>query len=346
MKSGKWITLSFIYIGTVIGAGFASGQEIIKFFGVFGIKGLLGIIVSGILFCIIGIIILVSVYKNDLSGYQEFLISIFGDKLSTILEALILFFLFGGYCVMLAGSGAIFLEQFHLPYNIGIFIMGIATLITFLFSIKGISVVNEIIVPLLLVGITILSILVISKEGLVFSNYNGAEISITGNWLTSSILYVSYNCIPVLVVMSTLSSIIPNKVEAIKGGLFGGLGLGILSAFILVPLLILYTDVFGLEIPMLKMAEYLGKNGKTIYSLILWCAMFTTAIANGFGCIRRVSKITMIDERLFSIFFVFLTIPMAKVGFSKLISILYPLYGIIGVPILVSIILSFILKKI
>ncbi|WP_069650971.1 hypothetical protein [Caloranaerobacter ferrireducens] len=346
MKSGKWINLSFIYIGTVIGAGFASGQEIIKFFGVFGIKGLLGIIVSGILFCIIGIIILVSVYKNDLNGYQDFLISIFGNKLSATFEFIILFFLFGGYCVMLAGSGAIFFEQFHLPYSIGIFIMGIATLITFLFSIKGISVVNEIIVPLLLVGIITLSMLVISKEGLVFSNYKGAEISTTGNWLTSSIIYVSYNCIPVLVVMSTLSSIIPNKTEAIKGGLFGGLGLGVLAIFILVPLLILYTDVFGLEIPMLKTAEYLGKNGETIYSLILWCAMFTTAIANGFGCIRRVSKITRIDERLFSILFVFLTIPMAKVGFSRLISILYPLYGVVGIPILVSIILSFILKKI
>ncbi|WP_427340688.1 YkvI family membrane protein [Caloranaerobacter sp. DY30410] len=312
----------------------------------FGIKGLLGITVSGILFCIIGIIILVSVYKNDLNGYQDFLVSMLGNKLSTVFEVIILFFLFGGYCVMLAGSGAIFFEQFHLPYNIGIFIMGIATLITFLFSIKGISVVNQIIVPLLLAGIITLSMLVISKEGLVFSNYKGAEISITGNWLTSSIIYVSYNCISVLVVMSTLSSIIPNKTEAIKGGLFGGLCLLVLAVFILIPLLILYTDVFNLEIPMLKAAKYLGKNGETIYSLILWCAMFTTAIANGFGCIRRVSKIIKIDERLFSILFVFLTIPMAKIGFSSLISILYPLYGMIGIPILVSIISSFILKKI
>ncbi|SHH51810.1 Uncharacterized membrane protein YkvI [Caloranaerobacter azorensis DSM 13643] len=346
MRNRKWVNLSFIYIGTVIGAGFASGQEIMKFFGVFGVKGFLGIIVSGILFSIIGSIILVSVYKNDLKGYQDFLVSMFGNKLSSVFEIIILFFLFGGYCVMLAGSGAIFFERFHLSYSIGIFIMGIATMVTFLFSIKGISIANQIIVPLLLAGIITMSMLVILKEGLVFSNYRGAEISITGNWLTSAVIYVSYNCISVLVVMSTLSSIIPNKTEAIKGGLFGGLCLLVLAIFILIPLLILYTDVFHLELPMLKVAEYLGENGEKIYSLILWGAMFTTAIANGFGCIRRVSKIIKIDERLFSILFVFVTIPMAKIGFSRLISILYPLYGIIGIPILVSIILSFIFKKI
>ena len=39
----------FVIIGTLIGAGFASGQEIYLFFFSYGIKGLNGIIVSSIL---------------------------------------------------------------------------------------------------------------------------------------------------------------------------------------------------------------------------------------------------------------------------------------------------------
>lgn len=31
----NWIKIGFIYVGTVIGAGFASGREIIEFFLVF-----------------------------------------------------------------------------------------------------------------------------------------------------------------------------------------------------------------------------------------------------------------------------------------------------------------------
>ena len=44
----------FVIIGTLIGAGFASGQEIYAFFFSFGIKGIWGILVSSL---IIGIII-------------------------------------------------------------------------------------------------------------------------------------------------------------------------------------------------------------------------------------------------------------------------------------------------
>ena len=39
----------FVIIGTLIGAGFASGQEVYVFFFSFGIKGVLGITISSIL---------------------------------------------------------------------------------------------------------------------------------------------------------------------------------------------------------------------------------------------------------------------------------------------------------
>ena len=41
--------ISFVIIGTIIGAGFISGQEIYLFFNKFGTYGLIGIIIAGIL---------------------------------------------------------------------------------------------------------------------------------------------------------------------------------------------------------------------------------------------------------------------------------------------------------
>ena len=40
------LKIVFVIIGTVIGAGFASGQEIYLFFFSYGIKGLIGILIS------------------------------------------------------------------------------------------------------------------------------------------------------------------------------------------------------------------------------------------------------------------------------------------------------------
>lgn len=38
------------YVGTMIGAGFASGQELMQFFVRFGIKGIWGALVTGFFF--------------------------------------------------------------------------------------------------------------------------------------------------------------------------------------------------------------------------------------------------------------------------------------------------------
>ena len=62
-----------VIIGTLIGAGFASGQEIYLFFFSYGIIGIIGILISSIIigfaiwktFCII--------HKYNINNYKEFL---------------------------------------------------------------------------------------------------------------------------------------------------------------------------------------------------------------------------------------------------------------------------------
>jgi len=44
-----------VYIGTIVGAGFATGQEVLQFFNRFGIWGLGGLAVATILFIVSGI---------------------------------------------------------------------------------------------------------------------------------------------------------------------------------------------------------------------------------------------------------------------------------------------------
>lgn len=344
MKDRGWIRLASVYIGTIIGAGFASGQEMVQFFGVYGYKSLFGIIITTVLFSTVGAVVLNRVYSKKIKGYEEFIIPFFGRSIGKIIEIVITMFLLTGFCVMLAGSGAVFNQQFNLSYNVGIYIMSICTLLTFMFSVRGISTVNSILVPLLLVGIVSIGVMIILKEGLVFSNYYGAKYTKTGNWITSSILYVSYNSISAIVIMTSMLPIITSKKAAIKGGIMGGIGLGILAIFILIPVLILFTDVYNLEIPMLKITSKLGNKGSNIYSMILWLSMLTTAIASGFGCIRRLSTYFGTNQKLIAIMFCILTIPLARIGFSNLVTTLYPLFGYLGFFMIMIIMGNFIIR--
>ena len=334
------LKLAFIYIGTIIGAGFASGREIIDFFGEYGVKGILGMILSGFLFMFVGAFFLSKIYEKKINGYKELIDNVFGEKIGFIIDTIIIFSLFIGFCIMVSGSGALFNQQFNFSKNIGIYLMVVLSFIVFLFSIEGLSFINSILVPLLVLGIIYFGGNVILKNGFVFSNLGGVEYTSKGNFITSSILYVSFNSLLLVVVLSSLLPIIPDKKTAIKGGIFGGIVLGILGCFILISLLILYTQVYALDIPMLKISGYEGEIYSKIFSIILWFAMFTTAIANGFGFIERISKKR--NKTLISLIFCLCSIPLAKLGFSNLVATIYPIFGYFGGFILIFLIISLI----
>ena len=52
------LKIASIYTAIILGAGFASGQEIATFFTRHGSSGLIGILISGVIFSTVGYIIL------------------------------------------------------------------------------------------------------------------------------------------------------------------------------------------------------------------------------------------------------------------------------------------------
>ena len=84
----------FVIIGTLIGAGFASGQEIYTFFFSYGIKGILGIVISS---TIIGLTIYKTfkiIEKNNIKNYKEFLdFFIKNEKIKELINSIINIFI-------------------------------------------------------------------------------------------------------------------------------------------------------------------------------------------------------------------------------------------------------------
>jgi len=328
--------IASIYIGTVIGAGFASGQEIAQFFGGYGLKGLYGIIVAGVLFGFIGSFLLIKVYEHRIISYSDWLGPLFGKPFQWIVESILTILLLSWYCVMLAGSGALFEEQMGLTREMGIWLMSSITFTTFLFSMKGLALMNEILVPVLVIGIIFVGGLVIYNNPIIISDEVGITLQMnTGNWLTSALLYVSYNSIGAVMVMSSLYPIINHKGTAIGGGMMGGMGLGLLAFFLLLPILILYTDIQGVEIPMMAIAAKFGGTIRILYGGLLWFAMLTTAAANGFVVIQNIERKFKLNHPLVCLFFCIGAVPLASFGFKNLVRTLYPLFGYIGIILFV-----------
>lgn len=148
-----------VIIGTVIGAGFASGKEIYIFFNVYGAKGLFGIIVASVMTGIIIYKVLMQIRNRDVENYKEYLEKLkINKKIREILNIIINIFLLISFYIMIAGFCAYFNQEFHVsPLIVGIIVCFMCH-ITFMSHIEGVTKINTILIPFLIAMILCIGI--------------------------------------------------------------------------------------------------------------------------------------------------------------------------------------------
>ena len=154
------------FIGTIVGAGFASGQEILKFFSHSGIDGIKGILLACVLFCITGTLIMLLGQKIQAASFGEVVRHVCGPRLGPVIDLTLAVFLFGSLTVMLAGSGAVLFQQWGIPYLIGTALTVVFSIITVLYGIRGIIKANSVVVPLMILVCIAATVPAISSQKL------------------------------------------------------------------------------------------------------------------------------------------------------------------------------------
>lgn len=91
-----------------------------------------------------------------------------------------------------------------------------------------------------------------------------------------------------------------------------------------------FSEIKDIEIPIIYIANTLGTCGKYVYGILVLIAIFTTAISSGYGFLSNITK----NRRTYLIIaciICVISILVGQLGFSKLISILYPVFGYLGI---------------
>lgn len=340
------IQVAAAYVGTLVGAGFASGQELMQFFVRFGVKGVWGTIVTGLCFALLGGITIFMTRHYGFKTYKDLLDLKLGPKISAIIDGLIMIFLFLGFSVMLSGSGALFKEHLGLPSILGIVITEVMVIMALLARDEGVLWFNSIITPLLVIVLgVIFTVSIISTpatgQGEVFDPFAGSLIA--NNWLISSFIYISYNMISGVVVLVALAH---DKRECSSlGGVLGGIFLFILAIGTVIALLRAGSGIYSYQIPILYLAYQVSPLVFYIYGAVLWGAMITTAVADAYGLCRRLQFAWNIPYFITIVIVIVLVIPFALNDFAQLVSKVYPLFGYLSIIItliLISQVLSLI----
>ncbi len=328
------------YIGTIVGAGFASGQEMLQFFVSFGKFGLLGLFVVSILFIYFGYIIMELGWKLNVSSHLPIVTKVGGRFIGVFSDIIITFFLFGALTAMIAGSGALFHQQYNLHPLIGSFFMAAITVITVLGGFNRIINSISIVVPFLILSAILLSIgSLLSSPPLQNISPNLIERPIMlRNWLWSAILYISYNIVPSISILGPLGKQANDRNTIKKGAILGGIGLGVGAVAIFFALYVNINTIKDLEVPMIMVAYRISPLVQGMYSVVLLAEIYTTAVGDLYGFAARICDFNTNKSTIVILTCSTLAFFASLAGFSNLVKYLYPAVGYCGVITLICLI--------
>ncbi|MDI6710834.1 MAG: hypothetical protein QME76_09190 [Bacillota bacterium] len=335
MAGGGAAKAAALFIGAVIGAGFASGQEILQFFGVYGTRGIAGALWSAVAFAYLGAVIQLSAVRLRATSYRDVLAYFLGPRLGRLMDTLSTFMLGGGLVVMLAGSGAVLHQQFALPPAAGILLLAALTTAVLYWGLSGVVAVNAVLVPLKILLILLVAFL---AGGTAPPAPGGPPPGADGGpeWAWSAVLYVSYNLVVPLAVLSSLGRYL-RPGEAVAGAAGAGLALGGTAALVTWAIVQNLPAAASYQVPMLYLAGMVSPVLQSLVSAVVWVAVFTTAIANAHGLASRLARRGSGGYRRLAFIVTFGLAPAAFFPFADLVGLLYPLFGYLGLALILAI---------
>lgn len=286
------LQVACVYIGTVVGAGFASGREIYEFFVRFGPIAYGSIFVVTLMFAWLGYRLMALGSMLGASSFRDLNAELFGPRLRKFIDIVMLIMLFGITVAMLAGTGALFKEQLHIPFSVGVLVGMAFTWVTMMFGMNGLMKVNSVIVPTLVVFV------LYTATHTLFSGVHLAPTLATPADITpqfgfpvwlSALLYGSMNIGLSVGVLVPLGGQIRNLQALRRGAIIGAIGLGIMLCAVSYALFHYMPTIVEYAIPMAYIASHFSPWLTTLFIAVLFGEIYSTLIGNVYAIVATVA---------------------------------------------------------
>lgn len=333
--------IAFMYVGTVIGAGFASGREVWQYFGLFGPKAYLGLALACVFFVSMGAMIAYLGRTLNTHHMGKIILPVRNELLSEILSYIVALFIYMPLVAMSAAGGSLLKQQFNITPVAGGIVVVTLTILTVLGDFQRVSKVFRVIMPVLF------SIVVILCFYVIFRYQGRADIPeeikpspMAKIWPFSALVYVAYNIMGTIPIMSQSSIRGKSKKISIIGASLGGVFLSFLALILVVALQRdpLYSS--SLDLPLLGYAGRESGWVSAIFALVLFASIYSASTSTYYGFCSRLKEDKY--KKIKVIFFAVLGFFLGLVGFKNLVAYVYPLEGYCGIFIMLLITINFI----
>jgi uncharacterized membrane protein YkvI len=327
-------SIAFTYIGTIVGAGFATGQEILQFFTRFGGLGAVTIGVATGLFVWLGAKMMLVASRLEAKSYEAVNMALFGERIGRWISYFMMVVLLGVSAVMLAGVGALFEEQLHLPYQLGLITLLVLTALLLKRGMTAILALNSVVVPIMLtftILIVIHAVQVPTVSQWISAPNNASPWMV---WM-SPFLYTAFNLALAQAVLVPLGGQIRDERVIRRGAVLGGVGIGFMLLVGHIALSTYMPDIARLAIPMGGIARMLYSGIQWIYVLLIFTEIFTTLVADIYGLTLQALEKSHLKRGTLTFLALAICYLCSLIGFEPLLSTLYPIFGVIALGWLV-----------
>ncbi len=340
MKKLNCFNVAAMYVGTLMGAGFASGREGWQFFGVFGAKGYLGLIIAGFLFMALGMMVSYiarTLETDDMGKIIVFsdspaLISAVGYFMAAILYTIII--------SMSAAGGSFLAQQFGLPQAVGGIIIVVLVIVTVLGDFERISKVFRLIVPALFaVDVAVCVIVIFSDIDQSGATSGFPTSSMASTWLWSAIIFVSYNMLGMIPIVGASSVNAKSKAHGVFGAGLGGFLLALLTFMLITGLRRDMEFSNSMDLPMLAYSARISPAANVLFGVILFAAIYSAATSTYYGFSTKIKESP--KKKYILIAGAAVGFVCGLTGFKTIVAYLYPAEGYIGLVIIASIVINF-----
>jgi uncharacterized membrane protein YkvI len=347
------IRLSGAFVATIIGSGFASGQELVQFFTVYGIAGALGAAaVSFAIYAVFSVELFNFGKTMPAEKQTAFFTVYFGEKVGAVLDWFCVIYIYGVFFIMLAGAGATLNQYFGVPNAVGSILMAVLCAITVLLGLKKLVDVMGTIGPLLIISTIVIGIYALTKnagnlatvdETLPTMNFMKAA----PNWFISGVLYPCFSFLTLTPVLPSMASQAPNKKTTTAAAITGCLGFHLALLALVFAMFANLSVLNGKMVPNIALATIMNSKVALVFSVMILLAIFSSACPMMWGTASKLFK----DEKSkkYKLGTVGLIIGGMVVSYffplDVLINFIYGLTGYAGAAVMAAMFISKFVRK-
>ncbi|MFW3517567.1 hypothetical protein ACN9UQ_08325 [Staphylococcus caprae] len=342
------IIVAFAFVGVVVGAGFATGQEIFQFFTSHGVYSITGILITGLIVTLGGIFVLNTGYRLKSQNHSESIRYYLHPVIAKLFDIILTVFLFSLAIIMTAGGASTINESFGIPFWLSSLILIVLILLTLFLQFDRLIAVLGGVTPFLVAIVVMIAMYYFITGHVDFTaanEYSNHNKSISPGWWFDAINYASLQIAAAFSFLTVMGGKLKFQKSTIYGGLIGGIIITFLLLMINLGLVTEFNKIKHVALPSLLLAKQISPSIGTIMSVIMVLVIYNTVVGLMYAFASRFSR--PFTKRYYSLIIVMsiITFICTFIGFISLIGKVFPIMGLFGFILLIPVIYKGILRN-